>query len=185
MIALHGVLLEHAERLRLSGAELNYEADLRRSASAAYYALLHILVYDTVHFLFPDQTQEAEESRCVTSRRFDHKTTQQFAKSIIGTNSSIFKEYFPTKSDVPGELVDISRAILMLYDDRIDADYVLRDRFRGARVDESVRAARFAFQQWQTLMATDKKSADGFMMALYRTNKEFFDKKDHPRNRRE
>ena len=82
MIALHGVLLEHAERLRLSGAELNYEADLRRSASAAYYALLHILVYDTVHFLFPDQTQEAEESRCVTSRRFDHKTTQQFAKSI-------------------------------------------------------------------------------------------------------
>lgn len=185
MIALHGILLEHAERLRLSGAVFNYEADLRRSASAAYYALLHILVYETVHFVFPEQTQEAEENRCIASRRFDHKTTQQFAKSIIGTNSNILKEYFPTRAHVPAELIEIAKAILLLYDDRIDADYVLRERFNASRVDESVRVAQFAFTQWQMLVVRDKTSADGFMMALYRTNKEFFDKKDRSRRHHE
>ncbi len=125
MIPIHQLLLVHAGKLLAGEATEHREADLRRGVSALYYAMFHLLTYDTVNLHVRDSGITTAEDRRVATRGFKHASVFDIATSLCGNSQmkDSVKAIYPNRLCVPSEIRQFCRTISKLYTARLASDY--------------------------------------------------------------
>jgi uncharacterized protein (UPF0332 family) len=154
---VHDDLIEQARRLARLDPRRPSQANLRRSISAAYYAMFHFLadaacrgVMGTGHSQRP--------YRHVLARAFSHSAMNGACRSFAGgTLPNRIAEALPNGFVVPVAIRRIAREFLDLQAARHLADYDLTASFLREDVLIAVQRAEGAIREFRNLPATDVK----------------------------
>jgi len=131
---VHEDLLKQASRLARLDANKPKQANLRRSVSAAYYALFHFLVDQSCRAAIGAQHQQAS-FRAVLGRSFEHTTIRDACRSYDGgTLPSHVLKGLPSTFAVPVAIRRIAGMLVDLQARRNLADYDLTERFVRSEV---------------------------------------------------
>lgn len=141
-MSLHDDLLEQANHLAHREPGKPRQASLRRSVSAAYYGLFHLLVREGVQTLVSDP-----ELKKLLTRAFDQSEMKRVSRAFVAGNLPVaLKPYEP----VPQDLQVVSRIFADLQEARHQADYDIgRKPFSRREVTQIVLHARNAFEAWE------------------------------------
>jgi hypothetical protein len=113
-MAYHDDLLQQAFDLVHKNPSNPVQADLRRSVSAAYYALFHFLISETIlHW-------RLDSSRDALGRMFEHSLMKKASLKISNSRLLPFTGQDPT---VVQNLKTVALAFVQLQDQRHVADY--------------------------------------------------------------
>lgn len=144
-------LLEHANDLcrRNSGAAPR-QADLRRAALAAYYALFHLLTMEAAD----NWTHESQ--RYWFARLFDHG----FMSNYCGQVKDHLKKRLGDKTSDPertaaAKLQTVADAFAELRDKRESADYDLSCDWTLTETVEAIRSSETAIDTWMEIRGTE------------------------------
>ena len=156
-------LLRHASQLLQGEGRPVSDADIRRAVSAAYYALLHLLVEAATDLLCPEQPVGL---RSRFRRAFDHSDMKAVCKQFeAGKKSNISPEMRPLFTErIEPELLNIARAFRELQTRRHQADYVLDSPISAEEAELSVTTAAHTLLDWQAVRVTN--NAKAFLTAL-------------------
>lgn len=156
-------LLEHSRAL-LSGSPK--EIDLRRSVSAAYYAIFHLLSAAVAEQMSPD-TPSGLRGR--TQRALDHSSMVNAAKQFRkqgGPPPGIPKD-IDLRNPTSQELANVADAFVVLQEARHLADYDILDYNRQISLrwaQDCVEKAENAFRDWR--MEMNSQGAKVFLASL-------------------
>ena len=142
-MAYHDDLLRQAYRLLGEETEPATQADLRRAVSAAYYALFHLLIAETVANWW------RVSSRDGMARMFEHRV---MAKASDKTADSRALPFTGEDSEVVTKLRTVARALFVdLQQSRHVADYDNATiwNYRDAR--DEIAVAKKAFTAWESI----------------------------------
>ena len=163
-MSLHTELLKQARFLARKEPKKPTQASLRRSVSASYYALFHLLVDDATRLMLSGPGRAP--LRDSLARAFDHYTMKQTAAAFTRDRDQI-----PPKLAVllNGErvqqpLVIVANAFIELQEARHDADYNRALRFTRQETLDLVDQADQAFRDWSLVRGT--LQADTFLTGL-------------------
>ena len=161
-MSYHTDLLEQAEHLARRERRRPRQASLRRSVSASYYALYHMLIDEAVARMFRGGDRSA--LRDCMARAFSHqnmlKVARQFAsKAVASKLNPALNGQLPRP-----ELVIVAKAFLDLQQARHEADYDRAARFARPQALELLQQTRKAFLGWQRVRGSPQ--ADAFLAAL-------------------
>ena len=141
-MAYHIDLLQQADDLVHNNPANPTQADLRRSVSAAYYALFHLLITETVaHW-------SLDSSRNGLARMFEHRVMAKASDKIL--NSSLF----PFTGEDPAvvqKLRTVAQAFGQLRDKRHIADYDNATFWTRTEALREVATAALAFSAFRRL----------------------------------
>jgi hypothetical protein len=153
-------LLEQAKHLALRETGRPRRASLRRSVSAAYYALFHLLVADAVKRFCPPFPKELQFR---WHRSFVHNDMLQACKGFANANPP---ENLTALLSVPlpPEIVAVATAFVSLQQERHYADYDLGRTISRQDALNQIEKADNAFRAWKNIRQT--QSADVFLSAL-------------------
>ena len=141
-------LLDHADRLIAPPPNRPRQVDLRRAASAAYYALFHRLTGDAAALFADDPARTA-----VLRRAYSHQAMLEVAKRIRGgTVPRSLKE----RLEPSDGLKSVAEAFEELQALRHGADYDLARPFNKADVRAAVDQSRTAIETWAAVAPTDE-----------------------------
>ena len=148
-MSLHADLLRQARQLARKEPRRPSQASLRRSISASYHALFHLLVDEATKRMFTGRDRSA--LRGCPGRAFVHgdmkKVAQQFSEGGVsprlgpGMNNQAVQ---PELAGVAATFVDLQQA-------RHEADYDTTRRFTRQDVIDLVDRAEQAFRDWNSV----------------------------------
>jgi hypothetical protein len=138
-MAYHDDLLQQAIDLADKNPESPTQADLRRPVSAAYYALFHLLISETVaHW-------SLTSSRDALGRMFEHSVMRKVSGRISGSR------FFPFAGEeltAVQNLKVVAQAFVQLQDKRHIADYDNSTVWSPTEALREVTTAAEAFSSW-------------------------------------
>ena len=154
-MAYHDDLLRQAFDLVHKDPASPSQADLRRSVSAAYYALFHLLISETVaHW-------RLDSSRDGLSRMFEHRVMAKASARILEYKSFPFTGEDPA---VVQKLKTIAATFGELQEQRHIADYDNATQWTDLDTLEEVKAAADAFKAWHSIK--NEKIAQDYLVSL-------------------
>jgi len=134
------------------------QANVRRAASTAYYALFHLLTSDGAERLARGPARNAH--RELIRRRYDHSVMASVSKHFVEARAKwITDVILPSNAlkDVAGSLGDLQQ-------ERHAADYSLTVPFTRVRAQEAVGDAAHAFKQWLSIRRSPE--ADFYLLVM-------------------
>ena len=153
-------LLDQARVLAGLDVRRPKQANLRRSISAAYYALFHLLIADAIERIGPRIPSNLGPR---IGRAFSHRQMKQVCRSISDSHAStILRELRP--AGFSRGLVVVATNFANLQDERHRADYDLSAAYTRFEALEYVDLAYGAFREWKALR--DHEEANVFLSAL-------------------
>ena len=153
------LLLAHADRLLAHPVD---EADLRRSASAYYYAVFDLLTVDAAAALIAHHHPRLQAS---IRRSIEHRAVVRVCKGLLDngpTRPNWLVEIVPDR--LPAELLTVAKATIELQTARLDADYDLTTPTAYAMVLGCRDLAHGVFSQWASIRTAP--AAEAFLIAL-------------------
>ena len=155
-------LLAQAKLLATKEKSRPKQASLRRSVSAAYYALFHLLVDAAARRLVSGA--DREPLRNCLARAFDHGVMKRVALQFAERNLS--PRLGPGLNGLPlqDEIVRVAAASVDLQQHRHDADYNMGRRFTRIEALNIVSDAERAFVDWRVVR--NSTQADTFIVGL-------------------
>ncbi|TGG91620.1 MAG: hypothetical protein ERJ67_07695 [Aphanocapsa feldmannii 277cV] len=138
------------------------QASLRRSVSASYYALFHLLVDEATRLMLSGPARSHLRDRL--ARAFQHSTMKQVAVEF--TKKSIPRKltYCFNQQPVQQELIDVASSFLELQEARHDADYNRARRFTRREALDFADMTKQAFEDWKQVRGS--LQADTFLTGL-------------------
>ena len=163
MTYLHDDLLEQATHLAERHSKKPGQASLRRSVSACYYALFHLLIHEAAKRAFPGDDSILLRnylSRTISHAHVKH-VSQQFSykKPISKALGSALKTEI-----LDEKLVLIATTFLRLYNNRNDADYNVSKKFNKKYALDLINVTKEAFENWKDVRKTAQGSLFLFMI---------------------
>lgn len=138
-MAYHDELLKHALDLAHKDPANPAQADLRRSVSAAYYALFHLLVSELVAFW------SHTDSKGALARMPQHR-------AMADASRKIQQMPFPGEdASVVRRLKDVAQAFVQLHDKREKADYDDTIYWALTEALREVKLAEESFKTWYSI----------------------------------
>ena len=161
-MSLQSDLIQQARELALLDPTRPKQVSLRRSVSAAYYALFHLLTDEASRLLVSGM--QREPLRLCLRRAFAHADMKAVAVGFA--SGTISEKIRPGLNGEPlqPELRDVAGAFVELQQARHEADYDIAGRFTRAVVLDLVEQATQAFDNWNVVRGTIQ--ADTFLTAL-------------------
>ena len=155
-------LLAQATLLATKEPRRPRQASLRRSVSACYYALFHLLVDAAARRLVSGN--DRQRLRNCISRAFDHGVMKRVARQFA--KHSVSPKLAPGLNDLPlqDEIVRVAAAFVDLQQYRHEADYDMGRRFTRLEVLSIVSDAKRAFADWGEVR--NSVQADTFLVGL-------------------
>ena len=152
-MSLHDDLLEHAQALATQDPRRPRQANLRRSISAAYYALFHRLTSEAAGLY-----ATGADLRARIGRTFNHGEMRKVSQSIArGDRPKVLQP--PTgRYTPPPDLRIVAETFTNLQEARHEADYEVTRTFRRHEALDYVRRAQAAFNAWDRIRRTDDAS---------------------------
>ena len=159
-MALHDGLLKQACFLaQEKDAMKPAQANLRRSISASYYAVFHLLIDEATKLMLPERSQTLRD--CL-ARAFKHKEMGDFAKTISKSN-------YPTKfvsafheQPLDQNLIKVASSFVRLQQARNEADYNRAFRFSRREALALADTAKQTFSTWNQLKNINKDQSEIF-----------------------
>jgi hypothetical protein len=139
-------LLEQAERLATEGTGRPRQADLRRAASTAYYALFHLLTQAGGRLV-----TRLPAAQPVIARQFGHKEMKDASRPFAAGR---LPEAMQDAIDaLPSEITQVAATLIQLQELRHRADYDLSAdaTYTKAEVVQLLADVRAAFDAWERL----------------------------------
>ena len=155
-------LLAQAKLLATKEQSRPKQASLRRSVSAAYYALFHLLVDAAARRLVSGANRQP--LRNCLARAFDHGAMKRVARQFA--QRSLSPRLSPGLNGLPlqDEIVRVAAAFVDLQQHRHEADYNVGRPFTRIEVLNIVSAAERAFVDWREVR--NSAQADTFLVGL-------------------
>ena len=154
-MAYHDELLQQAFDLAGKNPEKPIQADLRRSVSAAYYALFHLLITETIaHW-------SLDSSRNALGRMFEHSVMKKVSGKIFDS------KLFPFTAEEPAvvqKLRTVAQTFGRLQDMRKIADYDNATSWSHTDALLEVKRSEKAFSAWQSIRT--EKIAQDYLVSL-------------------
>jgi uncharacterized protein (UPF0332 family) len=151
----HDDLLQQALDLVHKNPARPTPADLRRSVSAAYYALFHLLITETVaHW-------RLDSSRDGLARMFEHRVMAKASDRILDSRLFSFTGEGPA---VIQKLREVAQAFGRLQDKRHIADYDNATYWTHTEALREVATAARAFSTWHSIK--NEKIAQDYLVSL-------------------
>ena len=154
-MAYHHDLLRHAKELAEKDPANSTQADLRRAVSAAYYAVFHLLISETLaHW-------NLEGSRAGLARMFEHGMMAKASARVLDSKA------FPYVGEDPvvvRKLKTIAEAFRELQDARHEADYNNAKVWTQGEAIDEVWNAIIAVIEWEAIR--DEKIAQDYLVSL-------------------
>jgi len=161
-MALHDDLLEQANHLAKRERRKPRQASLRRAVSSAYYAMFHLLLWESTGRTF-GALAARRRFRHSLARGFSHQSMVKVCKSFAATTLPPKIMSFIAPFTVPSDLQLIAETFVTLQDKRRRADYNLAAPFHRAEVVAILEAAQTAFEAWDRVKPDD---AAAFFLAV-------------------
>ena len=162
---LHTDLLKQARFLAENEPKKPKQASLRRSVSASYYALFHLLIDEATKLMLSGQKRAC--LRDCLARAFNHSTMKNFAKSISENSVSKPPQKFASAfsgQPVSQKLIDVASSFVQLQQARHEADYNRAFRFTRKEALDLVDTTEQAFKDWKEIRKDNQ--ADVFLTGL-------------------
>ena len=155
-------LLTQATLLATKERSRPRQASLRRSVSASYYALFHLLVDTAARRLISGSDRQALRS-CL-GRAFDHGVMKRVARQFA--ERSVSPKLSPGLNGLPlqDEIVRVAAAFVDLQQHRHEADYDMGRGFTRLEVLNIVSDAERAFVDWRAVR--NSVQGDTFVVGL-------------------
>ena len=155
-------LLAQAKLLATKEPRRPKQASLRRSVSACYYSLFHLLVDAGARRLVSGNDRQG--LRNCLSRAFDHGVMKRVARQFAEQNVS--PRLRPGLNDLPlqDEIVRVAAVFVDLQQHRHEADYDMGRQFTRVEVLSIVSDAERAFVDWNEVR--NSVQADTFIVGL-------------------
>src|SRR5712691_12891110 len=151
-MAYHDDLLQQSYDLVNKSPANPRQADLRRSVSAAYYALFHLLISETIaHW-------SLDSSRNALGRMFEHSTMKKVSGGISDARRFPFHG---EDANAVGNLRTVARIFGQLHDKRQVADYDNATYWTHTEALQQVAKSAEAFSAWQAVK--DHKIAQDYL----------------------
>jgi hypothetical protein len=174
-MALHHDLLEQAHHLAKRERKKPKQASLRRSVSAAYYALFHLLVAEGAKRISPNKPVGLS---LVIQRSFNHGEMRNVCHSfVLGHVAAIKPNQKPENIVNPPEatrrlislpldprLFNLTQAFIALQEARHEADYNPEKQWNRLAVLGHVKTAQDAFSDWAAIRTDETTTV--FIVAL-------------------
>ena len=165
-MSLQGDLLRQAQQLARREPKRPRQASLRRSISASYYGLFHLLIDDAVTLMVTGADRGG--LRDSLARAFKHSTMKSVAENFSrGNLPAKIRSGLDGRVPQP-KLVSVAEAFVNLQQARHEADYNRARRFTREETLDLYAEARQAFADWNTVRRTVQ--ADAFLVALLAYN---------------
>jgi len=152
-MSLHDDYLAQARHLAGKDKTRPKQASLRRAISTSYYALFHLLTWETAKLFASNAALNA-----VLNRSLNHGDMAKVSRQIIsGKLPKSFNAWVaaqPVPVIVP-ELDAIARTFLALQQERHEADYNLDNRWSRQQALRFIARAEQAFEDWSKIRRTD------------------------------
>ena len=161
-MSLHAELLKQAHFLARKEPKKPTQASLRRSVSASYYALFHLLVDDATRLMLAGNVRRP--LRDSLARAFRHSAMKQTAVAFTRASIPPRLAAGPDRQPVQQELVDVATAFVQLQEARHDADYNRALRFTRREALDLADLADQAFRDWGRVRGS--LQADTFLTGL-------------------
>ncbi len=161
-MSLHSELLKQARFLARKEPKKPTQASLRRSVSASYYALFHLLVDEATRLMLSGHGRRP--LRDSLARAFHHSSMKQTAVEFTRQRPSPKLSSGFDGQPVPRPLVDVASAFVQLQEARHDADYNRALRFTRREALDLVDLTEQAFRDWDD--ARGSLHADTFLTGL-------------------
>ena len=161
-MSLHDDLLRQAVHLAEREPRRPKQASLRRSVSASYYALYHLLVDSAVRRFLPGSDRQA--LRDCLRRGFNHTTMKRTARQFASSNLSPALEPGLNGLPIPPKLAAVADTFADLQEHRHAADYDLGRTFSRFEARSIAFDTAFAFHNWSRVRTTVQ--ADVFLVGL-------------------
>jgi len=146
-VSLYSDLLDQAGRLATQEPRRPRQASLRRSVSASYYALCHLLIDAATKRVVGGRNDLAAPRR-VLARGYDHRGMVDASKAFAsGTLPVAITAAWPTAA-IPRDLQVVASAFVQLQQARHDADYNLAKAWSRSDALAQYRRASQAFAAW-------------------------------------
>jgi uncharacterized protein (UPF0332 family) len=152
----HDELLDQAIDLAHKNQTVPTQADLRRSVSAAYYALFHLLISETV------ANWNRLNSRNALGRMFQHTAMAKASARI--SDSKVFP-FIGEDQFVVQKLKKVAQAFVQLHDKRELADYDNATFWTRTEVLFEVKTAVESFSTWNTIR--NENIAQEYLVSLF------------------
>ena len=161
-MSLHSELLKQAHFLARKEPKKPTQASLRRSVSASYYAVFHLLVDDATKLMLSGKVRRPLRDNL--ARAFRHSAMKQTA--VAFTRKSIPPKLAAglDQQQVQPPLVDLAAAFVQLQEARHDADYNRALRFTRREALDLADLAEQAFRDWSQVRGS--LQADTFLTGL-------------------
>ena len=161
-MSLHSELLKQARFLARKEPKKPTQASLRRSVSASYYALFHLLVDEATKLMLSGHGRGP--LRDCLARAFHHSAMKQTAveftkKSISPKLASGFN-----RQPLQQQLTDVASSFVQLQEARHDADYNRALRFTRREALDLADMTEQAFRDWEHVRGS--LQADTFLTGL-------------------
>jgi uncharacterized protein (UPF0332 family) len=160
---LHDDLLEQAIHLANREQGRPRQASLRRAISTAYYALFHLLAYESAHLMAP---RRPTRLRAQVQRAFDHghmnRVCKQFAQGSQGALSEQTQKL--VTATIEPEIARVASVFVALQEARHTVDYDVTARFSRLSVLRYIAVVQRAFRNWNRVRG--RRNAKVFLAAL-------------------
>ena len=139
-------LLEQARHLAVRERRKPKQASLRRSMSASYFALFHLLTRDSSCSVVAASLPR--ELRHLVARAHSHTEMKRVARQWTAGAGSLPQELRACVDSVPAEIVEVAKVFVRLQEARHRADYDLGAPLGRKEVLEVVRQTEEVFRKW-------------------------------------
>jgi uncharacterized protein (UPF0332 family) len=154
-MAYHDELLRAAYDLVL---QPDTQGTLRRAVSTAYYAVFHLLIYESC------QLWVRPEHRQSLSRQFDH-TPMKIASRLV------YEAKFKSPATlVEASLVNVATTFVQLRQKRHDCDYDLSFTLSVLEASNLVQLASVSFEEWEKIR-TEQIAKDYLYALLFKEHR--------------
>jgi len=161
---LHYGLLNQAFHLAKRAKKKPTQADLRRSVSASYYALFHLLIYEATKRICRDKKDYAP-LRHHLARTFQHSNMRNVAEQFSKSQTPKFLRSVFGTDTLDENLVFVASSFVSLQEARHDADYNLGVDFFKHQSLEFANMSAASFNAWKQIRNTIQ--ADTFLIGLH------------------
>lgn len=126
------------------------QASLRRSVSAAYYGLFHLLASEASRLVASDRLVQARLNRI-----YSHREMAKVAKTYADRKLPKYLQTLDNYVQISADIVRIAQTFVQLQQARHDADYDLAKVFTRSEARELVKQVRWAFDTWHKVKKQD------------------------------
>lgn len=149
-------LLEQAWHLVQRGRRPR-QVDLRRAVSAAYYAVFHLLIRETVRSLVRSGDAHL---RALLPRAFDHAAMAQACRTFVsGGKAPAILDAVYGNLTIPKALETVAQAFIDLQKARHDADYATHRRWTRTMAVSELNRAEQALTSWNEVRPKPRQPA--------------------------